>query len=84
MPPLDRFLDRPDLVARLGVIGAGLGAGAGGAVGLIVGLLVYAPTAWFAVFELGVPAAVVCGIGGMVTGVVIKTGQRRGLSSNSM
>ncbi len=84
MPELDKLLDRPDLVARLGLLGAGLGAAVGGIVGLIVGLLVYAPTAWFAVFELGVPAAIVGGFGGLLTGVLIKAGHRRSLSSHSI
>lgn len=48
----------------LGVIGA--------AVGLIVGVVVYVPTAWFAMFELGVPAAVFGGTLGLVSGIVAK------------
>jgi hypothetical protein len=35
-----------------------LAGGAGAITGLVVGLHVHAATAWFAVFELGVPAAV--------------------------
>jgi hypothetical protein len=83
MPEFHGLLDRPDFVARLGAFGAGLGGVVGGIVGLVAGLLVYAPTAWFAVFELGVPAAVVGGLGGLATGVVIKTGHRR-LGSNGV
>ena len=84
MPALDGLSHRPDLVARLGVMGAATGGVIGAIVGLIVGLLVYAPTAWFAVLELGVPAAVVGGVGGLVTGVVIKAAHHRRLSSNGV
>jgi hypothetical protein len=48
----------------LGVIGA--------VAGLLAGLVVYAPTAWFAVFELGVPAAALGGALGLVSGVAAK------------
>lgn len=71
------FLDRPDLVGRLSAIGAGLGAVVGGIVGLVIGLLVYAPTAWFAVIEVGVPAAVVGGVGGLIAALVIKAAHPR-------
>ncbi len=47
----------------MGVIGA--------IVGLVVGLVAYAPTAWFAVFELGVPAAIVGGILGLVAALIM-------------
>lgn len=49
--------------ASMGVIGA--------IVGLVVGLIAYAPTAWFAVFELGVPAAIAGGILGLVAALVV-------------
>ena len=49
-------------VMRSIAIGAAvLGAG-GAAAGLVIGLMVYPPTVWFAIFELGIPAAVVGGI----------------------
>jgi hypothetical protein len=47
----------------MGVIGA--------IVGLVVGLIAYAPTAWFAVFELGVPAAIAGGILGLVAALIV-------------
>ena len=40
----------------------------GGLCGLIVGLIAHPPTAWFAVLEVGLPAAVVGGVGGLVVG----------------
>lgn len=44
----------------------------GGVAGLVVGLFVHASTAWFAVLELGVPAAVVGGLLGVVSGCVAR------------
>lgn len=59
------------LLGRWAVMGA-IGTGAAGAVaGLIIGLLVHAPTAPFAVFELGLPAAVVGGLAGLAAGVLV-------------
>ncbi len=56
------------------VVGLFLGAGVtgllGGMAGFIVGLLVYAPTAWAAAFELGIPAAVIGGLSGACWGLV--------------
>ena len=50
-----------------------LSAGAVGAVvGLIVGLRVYPPTAWFAVFELGIPAAIVGALLGLAAGLSVR------------
>ena len=60
------------LVGRF-VLGGMLLAGAVGAVvGLIVGLRVYPPTAWFAVFELGIPAAVVGALLGLAAGLSVR------------
>jgi hypothetical protein len=47
-------------VILLGVLGA--------IAGLVIGLIVHAPTAWFAVFEVGIPASVVGGILGLISG----------------
>jgi riboflavin transporter FmnP len=52
----------------VGVIGA--------IVGLVVGLLAYPPTAWFAVFELGVPAAIAGGVVGLVAALIVTAGRR--------
>lgn len=46
------------IMPRFAVVGAVLCGVAGGVVGLIIGLSVYAPTAWFAVFEIGLPAGI--------------------------
>lgn len=45
------------LVPRWLMIGAILAGSVGAVAGLIVGLYAYAPTAWFAIFELGIPSA---------------------------
>ena len=61
------------LFQRCIAVGGFLGFAVGGTVGLIVGLHVYAATAWFAVFELGIPTAVVGVLAGCVA-AVIETG----------
>jgi hypothetical protein len=48
----------------------------GGLVGLIVGLIGHAPTAPFAVVELGLPAALVGGVIGFVGGLILVAGRR--------
>jgi len=48
----------------------------GAIVGLIVGLIVYAPTAPFAVVELGLLAAIVGGVVGLIAGVIVIAGRR--------
>ena len=48
----------------------------GGICGLVLGLIAYPPTAWFAVLEVGVPAAVVGGIAGLVTGGLLWLARR--------
>jgi hypothetical protein len=42
----------------------------GCAVGLAIGLHAYAPTAWFATFELGIPTALAGGLIGLLCGTV--------------
>jgi uncharacterized membrane-anchored protein len=65
---------------RCACIGA-ISAGAIGAIaGLVLGLVSYAPTAWFAVLEVGVPAAVAGAVVGFVAGVaaaLVESGARR-------
>jgi len=59
--------------AALGAMIAGVG---GGVLGLIIGLSAYPPTAWFAVFELGVPAAVLGGVAGLAAGAIVRLTRR--------
>jgi LytS/YehU family sensor histidine kinase len=42
----------------------------GGIVGLVVGLVAHWQTAWFAVFELGIPCLILGGLAGLVTGAI--------------
>jgi hypothetical protein len=60
------------LLGRFVLAGMVLAGGVGGLVGLIVGLRVYPATAWFAVFELGVPAAVVGALLGLASGLSVR------------
>jgi hypothetical protein len=61
-----RFLVRLPLPVRGMLLGAGALGVAGGLAGLVLGLRAYPPTAWFAVVEVGVPAAFVgCAIGAL-------------------
>jgi hypothetical protein len=58
-------------------LAAAVAAGAiGNIVGLIVGLHVYAPTAPFAAIEIGLPAAVVGGLVGLVSGAIVTVSRR--------
>lgn len=56
------------IVPRFAIVGSTLAGVIGCVVGLIVGLRVYAPTAWFATLELGVPSAVAGAVLGLILG----------------
>ena len=62
---------RLPLVPRCAVSGSLIGAFAGGLVGLILGIRSNLATAWFAVFELGLPGGVCGGLIGAVTGLAV-------------
>lgn len=71
-----RALTGLPVLMRYAVV-AGLLAGLIGCVaGLVIGLNVYAPTAWFATFELGVPAAMVGAVLGLLVGIIVLTVRR--------
>ncbi len=73
---MTRWFGELPLLARCAVLG-GLLAGVPGCVaGLVIGLYTYPPTAWFATFELGIPAALVGAIIAVSVGSVVLT-QRR-------
>jgi hypothetical protein len=58
------------IVLRFAVIGSMAVGILGALVGLILGLRAYPPTAWFAVFEVGVPAGMAGAVVGAVVGLV--------------
>lgn len=53
--------------ALIGLVACGL---LGAVAGLVIGLRVHPATAWFATFELGLPAAVVGALGGAAAGAI--------------
>ena len=55
---------------RWGAIGAVSMGVLGGVAGLVVGLFANARTAWFAIFELGVPSAIIGGLVGLASGAI--------------
>ena len=63
-------------VTRYAVVGATACAILGGLVGLVLGLHADPATAWFAVFEVGVPAGIVGAVVGAVVGLVAVSVQR--------
>ena len=71
-----RALSRLSLPRRLALVGAVL-LGAGGAVtGAVIGLRTYAPTAWAAALEVGLPAALLGAAIGFAAGSLV-VGVRR-------
>jgi hypothetical protein len=56
--------------ARWALIGAvGLGV-VGGVVGLVLGLIAHPPTAWFGVFEVGIPSGLLGALLGLTAGSI--------------
>jgi hypothetical protein len=60
--------------AAIGALSAGI---VGGIVGLVLGLLAHPATAWFAIIEVGMPAAVVGAVLGLASGAVADVTRRR-------
>jgi hypothetical protein len=58
------------VAARYAVGGAVVLGGPGAVVGLVLGLHTYAPTAWAAVVEVGLPAALLGTVLGLVVGAL--------------
>jgi hypothetical protein len=58
------------------IAGMLLASAAGAIIGLVIGLHVYAATAWAAMFELGIPAAVVGAAAGLFVGCAIALARR--------
>lgn len=66
-----RYSDLPQ-PARFLVFGALLGGAIGCITGLVVGLYAYPPTAWFAVFEIGIPGALAGAVLGTIAGSIAR------------
>ena len=64
------------MLARWVILGALIAGVTGGIAGLVVGLFAYAPTAPFAVVELGFPAALAGALVGLVAGMITATASR--------
>lgn len=58
--------------ARQAVGGALILGVVGALAGLILGLIAYPPTAWAAVFEIGIPALALGLIGGLIVGLITR------------
>ena len=73
-------LARWQLPLRMAVYGALVTGLAGCVAGLVIGLFVYPPAAWFATLEVGIPAAMIGSVLGLVVGsliVAVRTIRRR-------
>jgi hypothetical protein len=61
---------------RTALLGGAGAAALGGIVGLVLGLRAYPPTAWFAIVEVAVPAALLGSGVGLVAGLVRRRGSK--------
>lgn len=58
------------VVPRFAIVGLAVAGIIGGVVGLVLGLRAHPATAWFAVLEVGVPAAIAGAVLGALAGLV--------------
>jgi len=70
-------LSKVAIPLRCALVGGAVAGALGGVVGLVIGLRTYAPTAWFAILEVGVPAALVGSTLGLIVGSVVRLVPRR-------
>ena len=76
MRVFETYLGAQPLPARCALVGMILAGAAGALIGLGIGLHVYAATAWFAMFEVGVPATVAGGAVGFLVGCLMAVSNR--------
>jgi hypothetical protein len=70
------------LTSRFAAIGAASVGVVGGVVGLVIGIEANPRTAWFAVLEVGIPAAILGGLFGLCTGALLSLGRRLDRGTN--
>jgi hypothetical protein len=64
------------VMTQFAVVGSAAAFLLGALIGLVVGLFAYPPTAWFALFELGVPAGILGAVIGALVGFITAAVQR--------
>ena len=64
------------LITRFTIVGLTVAGILGGLVGLVLGLRAHPATAWFAVLEVGVPAAIVGAVLGAFVGLLTVAAQK--------
>jgi ABC-type uncharacterized transport system permease subunit len=64
------------VIPRFAIVGLTVAGVLGGLVGLVLGLRAHPATAWFAVLEVGVPAALVGAVLGLFVGLLTVAVQR--------
>lgn len=64
------------IIPRFAVVGSAAALLLGALIGLVIGLFASPPTAWFALFELGVPAGILGAVVGALVGFVTAAVQR--------
>jgi hypothetical protein len=75
MSARSQLVARP-IVPRFAIVGMVVAGVLGALVGLVLGLRAHPATAWFAVLEVGVPAAVVGAVLGALVGLLTVTVQK--------
>jgi len=76
MNALRAELRRWSVLKRGATLGAATGGVIGAIVGLIIGLNVNPATAWFAVFEVGIPAGIAGGLVGCIAALIVLAARR--------
>jgi hypothetical protein len=64
------------ILVRSVLIGTALFGAAGAVIGLVLGLRAYVPTAWAAVIEVGLPAALLGALLGLIAGGIATLARR--------